>query len=83
MYTVVIKKKAKKEIECLPEYDQERVYRALLELGETPFAGKRLDGEYQGVWSLRVWPYRILYTIHRQTVTVVVLRVQHRKDVYR
>lgn len=79
---MIIKPKAQKEIERLPLRDQQRVYLALRAIRETPLAGKRLEGELQGTWSFRVWPYRILYTIHQHTVTVVVLRVRHRKDVY-
>ena len=52
-------------------------------LRENPFAGKRLEGEFEGTWSLRVWPYRILYTIHQEIVTVTVLRVGHRQGVYK
>ncbi len=83
MYLLEIKKKAKKEIKALAKKDQQRVLAALDVLSENPFAGKRLEGEYQGAWSLRVWPYRILYAVHRDIVTVNVLRVGHRKDVYR
>lgn len=83
MYTVEVKKKAKKEIQALPRKDQKRIFAAFDVLAENPFEGKKLEGKYEGAWSLRVWPYRILYTIHQEIVTVVVLRVGHRKDVYR
>jgi mRNA interferase RelE/StbE len=83
MYSVVIMKKAKKEIGSLSIKDRFRVLAALDVLREDPFVGKKLEGKHEGAWSLRVWPFRIMYTIYRETVTVVVLRVRHRKDVYR
>jgi mRNA interferase RelE/StbE len=83
MYAVVIKKRAKKEIADLSKKDQQRVLAALSVLRENPFAGKKLQGDYEGAWSLRVWPYRILYTIHLEIVTVIVLRVGHRQGVYK
>lgn len=83
MFTVIVKKKAQKEIQHLSARDQERVYNALLIIADNPFVGKRLDADYQGLWSYRVWPYRILYAIHQHAVTVLILRVGHRKDVYR
>lgn len=83
MYIVEVKKKAKKEIERLPMKDRQRVLKALQVLRENPFAGKKLEGEYEGAWMLRVWPYRIIYVIYREIVTVVVLRVGHRQGVYR
>ena len=82
MYTVEIKKKAMKEINALSKKEQLRVVAALDILRENPFAGKKLEGKYAGAWSLRVWPYRILYVIYKETVTVTVLRVGHRQGVY-
>lgn len=83
MYRVEVKKKAKKEIAALPKKEQQRVVAAFDVLRENPFAGKKMQGEYEGAWSLRVWLYRILYTIHHEIVTVTVLRVGHRQDVYK
>ncbi|HAI98920.1 TPA: type II toxin-antitoxin system RelE/ParE family toxin [Candidatus Peribacteria bacterium] len=82
MYAVVLKKRAEKDIAALRRKDQQRVLAVLAVLRENPFAGKRLQGDYEGAWSLRVWPYRIIYTVYRETVTVVVLRVGHRQGVY-
>jgi mRNA interferase RelE/StbE len=83
MYKVEVKKKAEKEIQALPKKDQQRVLAALEVLEENPFVGKKLEGPYEGAWSFRVWLYRILYTIRKDIVTVTVLRVGHRKNVYR
>ncbi len=82
MYTVQIKKKARKEIAALPAKEQQRVIAALEVLAADPFEGKKLQGEYEGAWSFRVWPYRIIYTIDRNIVTVSILRVGHRQGVY-
>lgn len=82
MYAVLLKKRAERDIAALRKKDQQRVLAALAVLQEHPFAGKRLQGDYEGAWSLRVWPYRILYTVHQKIVTVVVLRVGHRQGVY-
>jgi mRNA interferase RelE/StbE len=45
--------------------------------------GKPLRQELAGVWSARRGTYRILYRIRDETREVVVLRVEHRSDVYR
>ena len=83
MYRIEIKNQAKKEIQSLPKKDQLRIIEALHLLQHNPLAGKKLAGEYEGARSLRIWPYRIIYTIYREVLTVVVLRVSHRKNVYR
>jgi mRNA interferase RelE/StbE len=44
--------------------------------------GKPLRGELAGIHSARRGTYRILYRINEQDREVVVLRVEHRRDVY-
>jgi addiction module RelE/StbE family toxin len=83
MYLLHVKKKALKEIAALPQKEQVRIISAMASLQEDPFAGTKLHGEYDGAWSFRVWPYRIIYTVSQKTVTVTVLRVGHRQGVYK
>lgn len=45
--------------------------------------GKPLERELAGLFSARRGPYRILYEIDDEQVRVVVIRVDHRADVYR
>lgn len=45
--------------------------------------GKPLRGQLAGVWSARRGTYRILYRVFDETREVVVLRIDHRRDVYR
>jgi mRNA interferase RelE/StbE len=46
-------------------------------------AGEPLCGELAGVWSARRGTYRVLYRVLEEPREVVVLRVDHRRDVYR
>jgi mRNA interferase RelE/StbE len=53
-------------------------------LAEAPRrVGKQLVGELGGLWSARRGDYRIIYEIDDDERTVLVHRVQHRRDVYR
>jgi len=45
--------------------------------------GKPLQGEKQGLWRYRVGDYRLICDIQDERITVLVLVVGHRKDVYR
>ena len=45
--------------------------------------GAPLRDELQGVWSARRGTYRVLYRIDDVKKEVIILRVGHRKDVYR
>jgi mRNA interferase RelE/StbE len=45
--------------------------------------GKPLRRELAGVWSARRGTYRILYRVRDDTREGIVLRIEHRGDVYR
>ena len=45
--------------------------------------GKPLRDDLDGIWSARRGTYRVLYRIHEDRREVVVLRIDHRRDVYR
>ncbi|MBF0570099.1 MAG: type II toxin-antitoxin system mRNA interferase toxin, RelE/StbE family [Candidatus Omnitrophica bacterium] len=48
-----------------------------------PLAGKPLSGPFTGVRSYRVGIIRILYKAYKDRLVIVILRVDHRKNVYR
>jgi mRNA interferase RelE/StbE len=82
-YAVLISKKAEKDIVILSKQDFKRVRAVLEAISENPFVGKKLVGDLKGYYSIRVWPYRIVYEIKKQKLIVFVLRVGHRKEVYK
>ena len=45
--------------------------------------GKPLRGDLAGVWSARRGTYRVLYRIRDDVHEVIVVRIEHRADVYR
>lgn len=44
--------------------------------------GKELRRELTGVWSARRGTYRVLYRIDEEQMEVVILRIDHRREVY-
>jgi mRNA interferase RelE/StbE len=52
-------------------------------LGRPRVVGKPLRGELAGIWSARRGTYRILYRVLDGSREIVVLRIEHRRDVYR
>ncbi len=83
MYTLDIKTKALKQIESLPMKDKQKIFASMEVLKENPLAGKQLEGKHKGFRALRVWPYRIIYAVDHRIITVTVVKVGHRKNVYR
>ena len=59
------------------------IFEAIDRLADNPAAGIRLKGEFEGLWRVREGDYRIIYELRQQEVTVLVLRVAHRKEAYR
>jgi len=54
----------------------------LIELAKNPYLGKKLEGELRDFYSLRVWPYRIIYQIIKNELIVFVVQIKHRQGVY-
>ncbi len=54
----------------------------LLAIDPRPPAATRLVGG-SGEWRVRTGDYRIIYEIHDGELLVLVLRIGHRRDVYR
>jgi mRNA interferase RelE/StbE len=45
--------------------------------------GKALHGEKRGLWRYRVGDYRLICDIQDERITILVLELGHRKDIYR
>ena len=45
--------------------------------------GKPLTGDFQGYWRYRWGDYRVIYRIAEREILITVLRISHRKDVYK
>ena len=84
MYTLLIKRSAERDLRRLPHAMFERVNERILALREDPRPPgvRKLVGALEG-WRIRVGDYRILYQIDDDAQTVTVVRVKHRREVYR
>lgn len=83
-YRLLIKPSAVKDIEAIPlKRDRQRVVERLSKLAEDPrpSGSEKISG--QDKYRVRQGRYRILYTIEDQDLIVQVVKVGHRKDVYR
>ena len=83
-YRLEVKPSAAKAFLALPKALQRRLDARLLALRENPrpHGAVPLEG-VPGMWRLRVGDYRVLYEIRDEIVTVLVLRIGHRREVYR
>ena len=83
-YEVEISRTAERQLRRLPRADQARVARVMLGLADNPFPrGTRKLSGYDDVFRVRAGRFRILYSVSERVLVIVVLKVGHRKDVYR
>ena len=83
-FEIEISQTAEKQIKKLPEKDQLRLVRAMLMLSEEqlPKGSRKLKG-YDDVFRIRVGRYRVLYSISKSRLVILILKIGHRKDIYR
>ena len=83
-YRVVIMPAARKALERLPLDVCLRVNRAIQALAEAPrpHGCAKLSGAVD-LYRVRVGDYRVVYRIEDRVLTVLIVRIGHRGDVYR
>lgn len=83
-YKIAIAKKAFKELATLPVRANLQIVEAIDHLKENPrpVGCKKLKGESEDIWRIRVGDYRVLYCIDDIIRIVEIRRIGHRKDIY-
>ncbi len=86
-WQIEIARTAEKQIKKLDRTSQRAIIRFLrdrLQPAVNPRQwGKPLHGDKRGLWRYRVPDYRLICEIQDEKITILVLRVGHRKDIYR
>ncbi len=82
-FSIRIKGSAAKELKRVVQTDRTRIVAAIDRLAKNPFLGKVLKGDLRGLRRLRVGDYRVIYEVRDDVLVVLVIRVAHRRDVYR
>lgn len=83
-YELLIKPSAVKEIERIDgKKDRQRVVRPIQELAENPRPEGCEKLTRRERYRLRQGSYRIVYAVDDDQRTVLIVKVGHRKDVYR
>lgn len=83
-YQIQILPTALRELAGLPKKDQKRVDARIQDLVRDPLPpGVQILRGYKGLFRLRVGDYRVLYSILKEKLIILIVRVGHRKDAYR
>ena len=84
-WTIEFDKKAEKEFKKLDKATQKKIDRLIIRLSKSKNprnAGKSLKGKLGSFWRYRVGDYRLICSLEDKILTIVVLRVSHRRYVY-
>ena len=81
-YTIVLSKKAQKQLDKLPDNIAEPIFEAisLLENEPRPSGCKKLQG--RDGFRIRIGNYRVIYEIYDNELVIDVITLGHRKDIY-
>jgi len=82
-YSVVIKRTAAKELEDVPRTDRLRLIERIQSLAPEPrpAGAEKLAGNDK--YRIRQGTYRVVYEIDDKVVVVTIVKVAHRREVYR
>ena len=82
-YSVRIKASAAKVLSKIATPHRERLIEAIDALKLNPASGSLLKGELTGLRRIRVGDYRIIFEVQASELIVLVIRIGHRREVYR
>lgn len=83
-YEIVLKPSAKRTLDDLPKSDKIRVIEALEKLADNPrhHGVIKLESETD-LYRVRIGNYRAVFTIEDDRLVVLVLKIGHRREIYR
>lgn len=82
-YKLVFKSSIKKDLRSVPKADVAKILRRIDSLADNPRPEGALKLSGTTGYRIRQGNYRILYEIEDEIVTITIIRVGHRRDVYR
>ena len=81
MAKVVITAQAQNDFKKIQERDKKKIRKRLGYLEKNTYVGKKLTGKLSESYSLRAWPYRIFYIVHKNKVWIT--HIEHRQGAYK
>jgi len=83
-YRVEVSATAERQLKKIRREDQVRILRSIRFLASEPRPGgcRKMSG-YDDIYRIRVGYYRVIYEIDGKRIVVVVLKIGHRREVYR
>ena len=82
-YKIYFKKSVEKDFQSIPKKDLKKILKVIESLAKEPRPSgcRKLSGQER--YRLRQGQYRIIYSIQDNEISVWIVKVGHRKNVYR
>ena len=83
-YRVEFTPSAQRDFKKLPREILRRIDAHILALAQNPYppGAQKLESE-EGFFRVRIGDYRIIYSVQHHRLVILVIRVRHRREVYR
>ena len=86
-YIVKYSERAMKILRKMDSYDRAHIKRwiekNLIGCLEPRIYGKNLIGNQSGMWRYRIGDYRVIANINDEEVIILIVKIGHRKEIYR
>jgi mRNA interferase RelE/StbE len=83
-YSIEFAPRAQRDFDGLDHSTRTRIARELEKLSDNPFKpGTKILKDYEGARRARVGDYRVIYQVVEKRLIVLVLRIGHRREIYR
>ena len=82
-YSILVERKALRQLQRIPPPHRQRVRGAVLDLAENPRPSNARKLTGRPAWRVRIGDYRVIYEIDDANTTVLVVVIGPRGDVYR
>jgi len=84
LYSVRFTPRAQRDFSALDRATQQRLRRRIDRLAEDPFpvGAKKLHAE-EPFYRIRIGDYRVIYQVEGHELAVIIVKIGHRREVYR
>lgn len=84
MYTLLYRRSVEKDLRRLPPYIRRAIFGKIAKLADDPRPNGAIKLLGAGaLYRIRYTDYRIIYEVQDATVTVLIIKVGHRREIYK
>ncbi len=84
-YKITYKPSAQKELSLLPKHEYFAIKSAIEALKDNPYPSgcKKTHGKFESCYRIRQGDYRVIYFVIKNEISIRIIKIGHRRDIYR